>query len=45
MVHYQTAAKEYSLLQLGGVYVGDGDVAHWEAHKRRQEARSGGRRW
>jgi hypothetical protein len=45
MVHYQTAAKDYSLLRLGRVFVGDGDVAHWEACKHRQEARSGGRRW
>jgi hypothetical protein len=47
MVHCHAAAKDYSQLRLrlGRVCVGDGDVAHWEAHKRRQEARSGGRRW
>jgi hypothetical protein len=45
MVHFQTATKEYSLLRLGRVYIGDGDIAHREARKRRQEARSGGRRW
>jgi hypothetical protein len=45
MVHYQAAAKDYSQLRLGRVCVGDGNVAHWEARKRPQEARSGGRRW
>ncbi len=45
MVHYQAAAKDYSQLRLGRVCVVDGDVAPWGARKRRQEARSGGRRW
>jgi hypothetical protein len=45
MAHYQMAAKDYSLLRLGRVFVGDGDVAHRGARERRQEAHSGGRRW